>query len=94
MFLLIILPLNMQAVSYKIFLVKKSAQINRQNLSEMVKDIFTLFGGESLMSNISIACQDDNTFEVNCPKESMHIIRGALALNGKYKGIPCCFREF
>ena len=83
----------MPVLKYRLCLAKKTARISRENLGGFVKETLREFGGCSLLSNVSLSCNDDNTFEARTDRDSLHIVHGALVLCGAYKDIGCCFRE-
>jgi len=83
----------MPVVKYRLGLAKKTARIGRAGLDAFVREALREFGGRSLLSNIALACNDDNTLEIEADKDSLCMVHGALVLCGTYRGIGCCFRE-
>lgn len=83
----------MNSVKYKLKLIKKSAKINKINLSVFVKDVLREFGRNCLLTNIKIDCDDHCIIKIEADKENMIIAQAAFALCGSYKSIGCCFIE-
>lgn len=83
----------MCVAKYRLRLVKKSAKLNKLQLSAFVKNTLKDFGGNSLLSNVFLSCSDDNVAEIKTDKDNIGAVHGALLLCGQYKDIRCCFRE-
>ncbi|KAI4292827.1 hypothetical protein PAPHI01_2101 [Pancytospora philotis] len=80
-------------IKYRLLFAKKTAKLNRNGMGVFVRDILKEFGGNAVLSSVSIVPGDDSTIEIRASREHAPLVHGALILRGVYKGVPCCFRE-
>lgn len=79
---------------YKIYFLKKSATLNKEDARKFVIDILRHFGGLSLLSAASVTSRPDATIEISSMDDTVSdLVHCAVALCGSYQELKCRIQE-